>query len=126
MKNFLKSFINASRGIKLVWKEERSFRLQIITAILVVILMFVFEISTVERAILFLLIAIVLILEMLNSILERFVDVLKPRIHSYVKDMKDIAAGTVFISSIVSAVVGFFIFYPHLAGLIQSCPWFRI
>jgi diacylglycerol kinase len=122
----LKSFGNALRGVRLVFREERSFRLQVVVAILVVILMFVFNITLVEKSILFLLMALVLILEMMNSIMERFVDVLKPRIHTYVKDMKDIAAGAVFISSLGAAAVGIIIFYPHIYDLIKNCSWLRI
>jgi diacylglycerol kinase len=115
----IKSFSNALRGIRVAF-GERSFRLQILAAIAVLAMMLLFNISLVEKSILILLIIIVLILEILNSILERLVDVLKPRMHSYVKDVKDMAAGAVFVASIGAAAVGIIIFYPHIQNLLEQ------
>lgn len=110
----LKSIANALRGVGTVFKEERNFRIQISAGVLVILLSFILSLSIVEKSILVLLVIIVLSLEMLNSILERFVDVLKPRVHSYVKDVKDIAAGAVLISSLGALTVGIIIFWPHI------------
>ncbi len=115
----LKSFGNALRGMSVAF-SERSFRLQIAAAIAVIAMMFFFNVSLVEKSILILLIIIVLILEILNSILERLVDVLKPRLHVYVKDVKDMAAGAVFVASLGAAVIGIIIFWPHVIKLIQK------
>lgn len=112
------SFLHALRGLKTVFKEERSFRVQIFAGVLVILLSFILSLSIIEKSILVLLVLIVLTLEMLNSILERFVDVLKPRVHSYVKDVKDIAAGAVLVSSTGALIVGIIIFYPHIMKLI--------
>lgn len=116
---FFKSFAHALRGVKIVFKEEKSFRLQIAAGAAVVLLMFLFSLSVVEKSILVLLIIIVLVLEMLNSVLERFIDVFKPRVHEYIKDIKDIAAGAVFFASLGSLIVGFIIFFPHVLTLIE-------
>jgi diacylglycerol kinase len=118
--SFIHSVQHALRGMKIVFQEERNFRMQILAAVAITGLMFMFRLSLVEKGILFLLIAIVLILEMMNSILERFIDILKPRIHSYAKDMKDIAAGAVFVSSVTAVIVGVIIFYPRIYDLIKN------
>lgn len=119
----IKSFKNAFRGLAKTFKEERNFRIQIVFAILIIILMFYFGISKIEQGILLLLIMIVLLLEILNSILERFLDVLKPRVHSYVKDIKDIASAAVLLSAIFSSVIGIIIFYPYVRDLIFNAWW---
>ncbi|MFH1193720.1 MAG: diacylglycerol kinase [bacterium] len=116
----LNSFRHAFYGLRTVFKEERSFRIQIVSAIFVIILMFALSLSIVEKSILILLIIIVLALEMLNSVLERFIDVFKPRVHTYIRDIKDIAAGAVFLSSLGSLLVGLIIFYPHALVLIKQ------
>jgi diacylglycerol kinase len=115
---FLKSFSNALRGIGTVWREERNFRIQIFAGVSVILLSFILSLSIIEKSILVLLVIIILSLEMLNSILERFIDVLKPRVHSYVKDVKDIAAGAVLVSSLGALTVGIIIFYPHILSFI--------
>ncbi|MFA5133194.1 MAG: diacylglycerol kinase [Patescibacteria group bacterium] len=120
LRQFFKSFGHAVRGIIIVFKEEQSFRVQVLAAFIVLALMFVFPLNIVEKSILILLIIIVLALEMLNSVLERFIDVFKPRVHEYIKDIKDIAAGAVFISSLGSFLIGIIIFYPHVYILIKD------
>jgi len=115
--HFLKSFGNALRGVAVAF-AERNFRLQMSAALIVVALMFFFNVTLVEKSILVLLVIIVLVLEILNSILERLIDVLKPRLHLYVKDIKDMAAAAVLVASLGAAAVGIIIFYPHVRGLI--------
>ena len=63
---------------------------------------------------LLLLIILVLTLELINSILERFVDVFKPRIHPMVEEIKDLMAGAVLIASLGALIVGLLIFLPYL------------
>ena len=120
MNQFLKSFTNAFKGISTVFKEERNFRIQLIIAIIVILLMYVFALNIIEKSILILLIIAVLVLELFNSILERLVDVFKPRVHGYIKDIKDIAAGAVLLSSIGAAVIAIIIFCPHVMDLLLS------
>jgi len=116
----IRSFKNAFKGVKKVFQEERNFRIQIMAAIFIVILMNVFVLSIVEKSILILLIIAVLVLELFNSILERLVDVFKPRVHTYIKDIKDIAAGAVLLTALGSLFVGVIIFYPHIRDLILA------
>jgi diacylglycerol kinase len=59
-------------------------------------------------------ICLVFILEMINTIVERLLDVLKPRLHEYVKDIKDIMSAMVLISALSSVAVGLIIFLPYL------------
>tara|TARA_B100000315_G_scaffold239463_1_gene258284 strand:- start:463 stop:837 length:375 start_codon:yes stop_codon:yes gene_type:complete len=118
----IRSFKNAFKGVKKVFQEERNFRIQIMAAIFIVILMNVFVLSIVEKSILILLIIAVLVLELFNSILERLVDVFKPRVHTYIKDIKDIAAGAVLLTALGSLFVGVIIFYPHIRDLILASP----
>ncbi|MEY4722667.1 MAG: diacylglycerol kinase, diacylglycerol kinase [Candidatus Parcubacteria bacterium] len=109
-----KSFVYATRGIVKVFQEERNFRIQAWTGAAVVVLMFTLDLSVSEKALLSLAIAFVLVLELLNSVLERVVDILKPRIHHYVEDVKDMMAGAVLVASVAAAFIGFLVFWPHL------------
>jgi len=117
-KKFFKSFHYAARGIFKVAREEQNFRVELAAAAGVAALMFLFELSGTEKAILTLAIALVLVLELLNSIFERMVDLQKPRLHPYVEDIKDIMAGTVFAAAIGSVIIAVLIFGPHLTALI--------
>lgn len=118
IKDLVKSFSHACRGVKTLIKDEQSFRLQIFAALAVIFLSIIFPLSIFEIITVLLLVASVLILEMINSIFERLVDTFKPRIHPVVGEIKDIMAAAVLIASIFSAVIGTVIFLPHFLGLL--------
>lgn len=115
---FAKSLSYAIRGLRRVYAEEANFRSQIWAAVTVVVASWYLGLSAWENATLALAIALVLVLELLNSALERVVDILKPRIHHYVEEMKDIAAGAVLVASLAAIAVGAFVFWPHIVALI--------
>ena len=81
---------------------------------MVVIGMFYFNLTRGERVILFLVIMEVLVMELLNTVVERVVDILKPRIHPYARLIKDLMASTVLLSAILAIIIGWIIFLPHL------------
>ena len=113
---FSRSLHHALRGIRLAFLSERSFRLQTIAAIFVIIAMLAFPLRLQERILLLLLIGSILVLELINSVFERLVDAFKPRIHPLVKDMKDLMAAAVLVASCIAAIVGTLIFFPHIVG----------
>lgn len=115
LRNLTKSLSYAFRGLAKVAAEEANFRIQLVVAGLVLFLAWVLDLSGSERALLTLAIALVLVLELLNSALERVVDILKPRIHHYVEEMKDIAAGAVLVASLAAVAVGACVFWPHVS-----------
>lgn len=113
------SFVHAWRGIRLAFRTERSFRLQIAAACVVLAVMLVLPLASSERIILLLAIAAVLVLELLNSTVERMVDLLKPRLHEYVGDIKDLMAGAVLVASLFAALIGLLILWPHLGKILE-------
>jgi len=113
----IKSFTYAWRGLFKTFHEEQNLRIQTVFALLAMALGLFFRISQGEWLALVLAIGLVLILEIVNSAVERVTDVLKPRINTYVKEIKDIMAAGVMLASITAAVVGLVIFIPHLLAL---------
>jgi diacylglycerol kinase len=71
-----------------------------------------FRVSKSEAVALILVASSVLVLELINSTLERVVDYMKPRLHHYVEVVKDMMAGAVLVASLGAAVIGIIIFYP--------------
>ncbi len=119
-RKIIKSFRYALKGLVLVFKEEQNFRIQIIAALAVFILMFVFETKNWEKVALILVISLVLVLELINSIFERVVDILKPRVHFYVEAIKDIMAAAVFLASLTALAVGLIIFIPYICVSVSN------
>ena len=110
----LKSFAYAWRGLWKIFHEEQNLKIQAIVGIFAVILGIIYSINRYEWLALVMVIGLVIILETLNSAVERVTDVLKPRINNYVKEIKDIMAAAVMLASIVAVVVGLLIFLPRI------------
>jgi len=104
----------AIKGFTEVFKEEQSFRVQVFVAFVVFCLAVYFQVKIWEAIILVMMVTAVLVFEILNSILERMVDALKPRIHPYVKIIKDMTASAVLLVSSAALVVGALIFGSYL------------
>ena len=75
-----------------------------------------FQVKVWEAVALIIVMGMVLILELVNTIFEKIVDILKPRIHHYVEVIKDIMATAVLMASVGAAIVGIIIFYPYIFG----------
>lgn len=115
LSKFFRSMKFAWNGIVLTARQEQSFRVQLLAAVAAVTLGAVLRVSREEWALIIVVAGAVLVLELLNSAVERLVDLFKPRIHQYAEEIKDIMAGAVFMMSLGAAAVGVIIFLPHLA-----------
>lgn len=109
-----KSFIYALRGLFKVFHEEQNLRIQALIAVLVIALAGVFKIKPVEWCLLLLAIFTVILMEIVNSAVERITDVLKPRLNGYVKEIKDIMAAAVMTASLLALIIGLIILGPYL------------
>jgi len=119
LRSLARSFRHAWRGVLLAFRTERSFRLQLAVGALVLIGAIILPLERWERASLLLAITAVLVLELLNSVVERFADLLKPRLHEYVADIKDLMAGAVLLAASFSVILGLLLFWPYLVPLLQ-------
>jgi undecaprenol kinase len=117
LKRLFKSFAYAFRGFRKTFQEEQNLKIQSLAAIVVVILGIYFHITKTEWLFLIFVIGLVMLMELANSAVERVTDVLKPRIHDYVMDIKDIMAAAVMLASFVAVIIGIIIFWPYLMGL---------
>lgn len=119
VKILFNSFSAAFAGLKHTFNHEQNFRLQILIALIVLIATFIFPLKVWEVILVILLLVSVLVMELLNTALEYFADLLKPRLHHYVLVIKDIMAAAVLITSLGALVIGLIIFVPHFLGLLK-------
>ncbi len=115
---FLASFGYAFQGLWYALRTQRNARVHALVAAFATILGIVLRISAIEFAIIFLAIAGVFIAEMFNTVFELCVDLASPEYHPLAKIAKDVAAGAVLLSAILSIIIGLFIFGPHLWSLL--------
>ncbi|MBU1177804.1 diacylglycerol kinase family protein [Patescibacteria group bacterium] len=110
----LKSFKYAGKGIFYAFREEQNIKIHFLLAIVAILLAIYFQISIGEIIALVVVISLVLVAELINTVLERIVDIIKPRMHPYAKSIKDMQAGTVLVAAAAALVVGLLIFAPRV------------
>ena len=113
-KRLLKSFKYALKGLKKTFHEEQNIRIQTFAGVVVLLAGGYFKIDRYDWVLLIFIIGLVILMELANSAVERVTDVLKPRISTYVKEIKDIMAAAVMLASFVAVIVGIIIFWPYL------------
>jgi len=115
---FIASFGHAFRGLWYALRTQRNARVHVSVAILAILLGIVLRITAVEFAMVFVAITGVFLAEMFNTVFELCVDLASPDYHPLAKIAKDVAAGAVLLSAMLSIVIGVFVFVPHLWGLL--------
>lgn len=109
-----KSLKHAFRGLSYVIRHEKNFQNELFIMAIVIIAMIYYQITRAEMIVVFLVITSVLVMELFNTVVERVVDILKPRVHPYARLIKDLMAAGVLITSLLSAIVGLIIFLPYI------------
>jgi len=117
LKKFIRSFHHAFRGVIRLLENEQNARVHATVTIVVGILAYIFEVTRVEAAILFMAIIMVFAMEIMNTAIEKVCDFVCPENNDQVKYIKDGMAGAVLIASIIAVVVAFLIFMPHIKHL---------
>lgn len=113
MKRFARSIKHAGKGIVFALKNERNFQIEAVATGVVGVLMVWLPLSITEHIFLILAVTSVLCIELVNTALERVMDILKPRVHPYARVVKDIMAGAVLVVSCGALLTGIIIFSPH-------------
>lgn len=113
-RNFVQSLSFALTGLLHAVRGQPNLRIHVIVATLAVITGFVLRISRVEWAVIALLVAMVIALELLNTAIEAVVDLASPTFHPLAKAAKDTAAAAILVAALGSVVTGLLIFLPRL------------
>lgn len=113
-KNYWESQRYAFQGLRLILKNERNFRIQVLSACAVIAAGLLFGISHRDWVTLFVVMAIVLVAEAFNSVIEAICDTISKDYRITIKYAKDVSAGAVMVSAIVSLIAGVIIFSPYI------------
>ncbi len=108
--SIFRSFGYAFKGIFRTVKEERNFRIHLVAVALVTWVAFLYEITPGQALVLVILFGLVLSLELINTAVEKTVDLATEQRHPLAEKAKDAAAGAVLsgaVTSVVSAVIIF-------------------
>lgn len=114
MKKFFHALGWAWQGICQAFQEERNLKIHCVAAVLVVLAGLALQISLTHWMILVFAIGLVFICEMMNTAIERMVDLATAEYHPLAAAAKNMAAGAVLIAAITSVVIGILVFLPYL------------
>lgn len=119
LRDRLKSFTYAFKGIKFVFLSQHNMWIHIALAFIAVTMGFVLEINALEWVVVIFSIGLVLAAEIFNSAIETLVDLVSPNYNEKAGKIKDMAAGAVLISAITTVIIGAIIFIPKIFNLLN-------
>ncbi|MBT2695020.1 diacylglycerol kinase family protein [Bacillus sp. ISL-55] len=111
------SFKFGFEGIAAAAAKERNVQIHLAISLIVILSGFIFSINKYEWIAIILSIGGMISMEMMNTAIERTVDMYTKEYHPLAKQAKDIAAGAVLVFAIASVMIGIIIFLPRILAL---------
>ncbi len=119
-KTFKQSLSYAISGITRLLRSERNARFHLAATIMMILVATFVHISLIEWLFIILAIFMVWIAETFNTALEQVFDLVEPGENGLVKAGKDISAGAVLLTAILSAIIGLIILGPPILRYLLS------
>lgn len=113
-KNWWESLNCAIEGILYVAKTQRHMRYHFITAIAILLLSLILNLSWIELSILAFCITLVIFAELINTAIEITIDLISEEFHPLARAAKDVAAGAVLLTVVGSLTIGYVILSRHI------------
>ena len=117
-RTFKGSVKNCLDGISYVTKSEKNFKREIALGIIALILSYILKIDKIEFIIVLTMICLVLTTEIINTAIERAVDLVTKEYHELARISKDVSAASVLVTSIFALIIGIIIFIPKIITLL--------
>ncbi len=118
VRNALNKCKYTMQGLKYCFRNESSFVLVAFCGCLIIILGICFDISFLEWVFSFGSMALIMIIELLNTAIEATVDMVTQEYNEYAKIAKDCGSAATGLMSILSIVVNLIIFIPYIIKFI--------
>lgn len=119
-RSLVRSFRIAFNGIFRGLFYERNSRIQLLVATVVITLCAFLDITKFEYLVIIGLCFFVILLELINTSIEKLLDVIYPDFHSEIGLVKDIMSGVVLLGALFAVVVGFVILTNPFLDLIYK------
>ena len=115
--NFPKSFGYARVGLRYILRNERNARIHVVVALVAILAGLILNLTASELAAVVFAILVVFLAEILNTAIEKTLDLVQPDHHPQVKLIKDMMAGAVLVAAAGAVVIGVIVFVPHIWSL---------
>lgn len=119
-KPLLKSFMYAGRGIRWVFAGQRNMRIHLAISVAVLMAAAWFRITLTELALVIFAMALVMTAEMINSVIEKTIDLVTGEYHPLAAQAKDAAAGAVLLAAFFSVIIGLLVFCPYVKNWVRG------
>ncbi|HHX73458.1 MAG TPA: diacylglycerol kinase family protein [Firmicutes bacterium] len=113
-KTFKSSLYYAFCGLADAWRSERNLRFHTAAALLALVCGIWLDVRGLEWLFLFSAIFLVLTMEMLNTALERVVDLFTSEYHPLARLAKNAAAGAALLAAVYAVITGCMLFLPKI------------
>ncbi|NPV09370.1 MAG: diacylglycerol kinase family protein [Anaerolineae bacterium] len=113
------SFVCAGRGMSSALASQRNLRIQAVIGAVVVIAGLILNLRALEWAAVVLSMSGVFTAELINTAVERAVDLACPRYDDGARLAKDASAAAALVAALSSVVVGLLVFVPRLAATLS-------
>ena len=110
-----KSFFNAFRGVFMMIKNERNFRIEFLAFFINIFLIIYLNLTTIDAVLILIVSFGVLIAEIFNTAIEKICDIIQPEFDKRIGFIKDISAGAVILMAVLSIIVGILIYWKYIA-----------
>jgi diacylglycerol kinase len=117
LKKLFRSFGYAFHGVAYAARTQLNFRIHLVAMVAAISLGFFLKISTTDWLWIALSIALVLITEIFNTMIESLTDLVSPGYNEKAGHIKDMSAAAVVIAAAFALLVGIVIFLPKLIAL---------
>ncbi len=116
--DLIQSYKFALKGIAVGFHKEQNIKILLVFGSIATFLCIILNVSLIKTLIVFILSTLVIILELINTAIEKLCDRITSKNDSEIAKIKDICAGIVLISALLDLIVGLIIISEPLIELI--------
>lgn len=120
LRRIMTSLKFAIQGLVHALKNEKNFLVHVTVGLIVILSGIIFQLTKVEWLFVIICIFGMLALELVNSAIERTVDLITLEKKPLAKQAKDLAAAAVFIYALMTVIIGLIIFLPKLIYILKN------
>ena len=102
IKRIFSAFFYSIDGFKTAWRQEHSFRQELVLVVIGVIVALCLPLSAYQKLMLIVVLLLILIVELINSAIEAVVDRVSLERHNLSKNAKDFGSAAVFLTLLIA------------------------
>lgn len=118
-RKWLRSFRFAYEGLIYALSTQRNMKFHFTAALSVLLLALFFDLSRLDILFIVLAITLIVVTELINTAIEKAVDLAMPDVHPIAKIAKDVAAAAVLVTAFFAVVVGLIVFFEPINDLLS-------